>query len=133
MAGEFTDVFDRSTNALDFSTGPLELPPDVSAEVIKEAPKKSAALTLMRRVTMSRRQQYMPVLAALPFAYWVGGDTGLKQTTIAEWKGKTLVAAELATIVVIPDAYIADEAFPLWDEITPLVVEAAGRLIDQAT
>lgn len=129
----YDDVIDRTTNADTRSVGPIDMPDTVAREVIKAMPEQSAALTLMRRATMSSRTQRQPVMSLLPVAYWVGGDTGLKQTTAAQWKNKYLVAEELATIVPVPDAVLDDEAFPIWDEVRPYLVEAAGALIDAAT
>ena len=43
--------------------------------------------TLCRRATMSTKTKALPVLSALPVAYWVNGDTGLKQTSEAAWGG----------------------------------------------
>ena len=36
---------------------------------------------------MSAKFKKQPVLSALPVAYFVNGDTGLKQTTEAAWAG----------------------------------------------
>lgn len=108
------------------------IPEEVSREIIKNLPQKSAALTLMRRTRMSRKQQRMPVQTALAQAYWVGGDTGLKQTTKEAWANKFLIAEELAAIVPIPQAVLDDADYPMWDEIKPDLEEAAGALIDAA-
>lgn len=108
------------------------MPEDVSRDIIRSAPKASIALSLMKRVNMSRKQQRMPVLSALAQAYWVSGDTGLKQTTKEAWANKFLVAEELATIVPIPNAVLDDSDYPLWDEVKPDCIEAAGALIDAA-
>jgi hypothetical protein len=48
------------------------------------------------------------VLSALPVAYWVNGDTGLKQTTDAAWAGLMLEAEEIATILPVPEAVVDD-------------------------
>ena len=109
------------------------LPDQVSKEILAEAPKDSIMLTNARRVPMSSAKSKQPVLASLPDAYWVNGDTGLKQTSGATWNGITMTAEELAVIVPIPDALIADAQVPLWDEIKPLVAEAFGQKIDEAT
>lgn len=102
-------------------------------EIITNLPAASAALTLMKRVTMSTKKERQPVLSALPTAYWVEGDTGLKQTTKAEWENKYLEAEELAVLVPIPDAVRDDAEFDVWEELKPSIVEALGAKIDEAT
>lgn len=108
------------------------LPDQVIADILKTAPATSTVLSRARRVTMSSAKTKQPVLATLPEAYWVDGDTGLKQTTNATWKGVTMTAEELAVIVPIPDALVADSGIPLWEEIKPLLVEAIGKKVDEA-
>jgi len=108
------------------------IPEPLAASIIQEAPRASAALRLCRRGTMSTRTQRMPVLDMLPVSYWVGGDTGMKQTTLQAWKGVNLIVEELATIVPIPENYIDDAQVPLWSEVQPRLVESAGFLIDSA-
>lgn len=108
------------------------MPEEVSRDIIRQAPRASIALSRMRRVNMSRKQTRTPVLSALAQAYWVSGDTGLKQTTKESWANKYLVAEELAAIVPIPNAVLDDSDYPLWDEIKPDLTEAAGALIDSA-
>lgn len=101
-------------------------------EIIKGLPAASAVLQLARRVNMSTKTERQPVLSALPAAYWVTGDTGLKQTTKAEWANKSLVAEELAVIVPVPENLIADSAYDIFGELRPLIVEAMGVKLDQA-
>src|SRR5690606_2449052 len=67
-----------------------------------------------------------------PMAYWVSGDSGMKQTTSVDWKNVHLVAEELAVIVPIPEAYLDDAQVPIWDEVRPRIVEALGAKIDAA-
>jgi HK97 family phage major capsid protein len=108
------------------------VPEPLAASIIQQLPTKSAALSLMNRTTLSTKTQRMPVLDVLPMAYWVGGDTGLKQTTKQLWKNVVMVVEELATIVPIPQAYLDDADVPIWDQVEPRLVEAAGNLIDDA-
>ena len=112
-------------------TDPL-VPQPLVAEVIKELPRASAALNLCRRVPMSTKTSRQPVLSVLPNAYWIQGDQGQKQTTNTDWENVELVAEELAVIVPVPIAYMADAAVPIWGEVRPLIVQAFGQAIDRA-
>jgi len=108
------------------------VPQPLATEIIQEAPQASAALSLMGRTTLSSHTQRLPVLDVLPVAYWVGGDTGMKQTSAQAWKNVVMVVEELACIVPIPEAYLDDADVPLWDQVKPRITEAVGALIDSA-
>jgi HK97 family phage major capsid protein len=102
-------------------------------EILKGLPAASAVLQLARKVNMSTKVERQPVLSALPAAYWVTGDTGLKQTTKAEWENKTLTAEEIAVIIPVPEALIADAGYDIFGELRPLIIEAIGIKLDEAT
>jgi HK97 family phage major capsid protein len=112
--------------------GDVVVPEPVANEIIKELPHASVLLDRARRVRMSSSTLKQPVLSALPDAYWVNGDSGLKQTTKAEWENLVITAEELAALVVVPDALIDDSSIPIWSEVRPLLVEAIGRKVDEA-
>lgn len=114
-----------------YGTDPL-VPEPLSQDIIQMLPQQSAVLSMARNVPMSTRTNRLPVLDVLPVAYFVSGDSGLKQTASMAWRNVTLVAEELAAIVPIPDAYLADTGIPLWDEVRPRMVEALARAIDAA-
>lgn len=126
---DYTDMVSRATGQSD-----ALVPEPVSAEIIQELPKQSAALTLMRRANLSSKTERMPVLNVLPFSYFVGtgNDTGMKQTTTQQWANVTLVVEEIATIVPIPEAYLADADVPIWSEVQPRMIESLGALVDAA-
>ena len=124
---DYTDIVGRTSGGSD-----ALVPEPLAQAIIQELPKQSAAMSLMRRVNLSTKTQRLPVLDVLPFAYWVGGDTGLKQTSMQQWKNVTLVVEEAATIIPVPEAYLDDADVPIWSEVQPRMVEALGALIDSA-
>ena len=108
------------------------IPEEVAAEVIKAATAESAALSLFRQVNMGTKVSTMPVLSALAQAYFVNGDSGLKQTTEQAWAGVTLEAEEIAAIVPVPEAVVDDAGLDLWSEIKEGLAEAVGHTLDAA-
>lgn len=122
----YNNVIDRATNPA------IELPEQVASEVIQEATAGSVVMQLARKVRMSSKSYRQPVLDVLPDAYWVNGDTGLKQTTAVEWDSIYLTAEPLAVLVVVPDEFIDDATVPIWSEVRPLIAQAFGRKIDNA-
>lgn len=109
------------------------IPEEVSNELLGKAVEQSAVLSLFRRIPAPRGgSMRFPILTALPMAYWVAGDTGLKQTTEIGWGNRYMTIEEIATILPIPDNVVADTDADLWDEAMPLLVEAFGRTLDSA-
>lgn len=108
------------------------VPEQVSNQMLTNLQAQSAVLGLGTRIPLSRNQVRFPVLSALPTAYFVSGDTGLKQTTTAAWANKNLYVEELATIVPIPEAVLDDADFDVWGAIQPLMEAAIVRALDAA-
>jgi HK97 family phage major capsid protein len=108
------------------------VPEEVSQAMLTSMAGKSAVLELGNRIPVSRNQTRFPVLSALPTAYFVSGDTGLKQTTEAAWDNKYLYVEEIATIVPIPEAVLDDAGFDVWGAIQPMMEEAVCRALDAA-
>lgn len=119
---------------------------DASQEIFKHTVENSVVLSLGRRLAnMSAGQRRLPVMSALPTAYWVDGTpgdpadspsgqntVGFKQSTTAEWKNKYIYAEEIAVIVPIAEAVLADADYDIWGEIKPYIGEAFGAVIDAA-
>lgn len=109
------------------------IPEDVSKEIVQGVVGQSMVLQLFRKLAnMPSNKTRMPVLASMPTAYFVNGDTGLKQTSRVSWDNKYLTAEEIACIVPIPEAVLDDAAYDIWGEIKPRIMEAFGQVIDGA-
>ena len=100
----------------------------VVSNIFQDAPKHSVFLSIAKKLpNMTSNQTRMRVLDFLPTAYWVNGDTGMKQTTRQAWDNVFINAGELAVIVPISDA-----EFDIFGEVTPRVMEAIGQKVDAA-
>lgn len=109
------------------------IPEPVTREIIQGVTEGSAVLQMGRRLpNMTSKTQTMNVLDMLPTAYFVNGDTGMKQTTKMKWDKKKIYAEEIAVIVPIPEAVLDDADYDIWGEVCPRLVEAFGKVIDGA-
>jgi HK97 family phage major capsid protein len=121
--------YNNITNRAD--AAPL-IPEEVSRKMLTDLDADSAALATFSRVPVSRNQVRFPVLSALPVAYFVNGDTGLKQTTEVNWDNKYMNVEELACIVPVPENVIDDTDFDVWGETEPLIRNSIARTLDAA-
>ena len=122
MAG-FNDLITRSD---------VPIPTEEVGELIKVMPEESVLLRRARRQPMSTKTVKQTIMTTFPDAYWVDGDTGLKQTSKQSFAQPTMTAEELAVIAVVPDAVIDDSSLPIWATLRPYLAEAIGRKVDQA-
>lgn len=118
------------------------LPDQQSKEIIEALPTNSFCLGKMKRLPPINAATYkIPMINAFPTAYFTTevagsrGATNTKKTTDMSWSGVTMYIEEIAVIVPVPESVIADMAsqnFDLWGMVKPRLIEAAGKLIDQA-
>lgn len=124
MAG-FSEIQDRGT------VGAL-LPEEVSKSFLTNLQQGSVVLQNALRVPVARKQVRFPVLSQLPRAYFVNGDTGLKQTTKQGWDNVTMTVEEIAVILPIPDAVSDDVDFDLFGESEKNLATAVAQAFDAA-
>ena len=122
MAG-FNDLITRSD---------VPIPTEEVGELIKVMPEESVLLRRARRQPMSTKTVKQTIMTTFPDAYWVDGDTGLKQTSKQSFAQPTMTAEELAVIAVVPDAVNDDSSLPIWETLRPYLAEAIGKKVDQA-
>lgn len=124
-------IFD--VDIIDRSGAESLIPTQEANEIIQGVITQSAVLTRGKRLAnMTSRQYKMPVLDALPIAYFVNGDTGQKQTTKQMWDKKFITAEEIAVIVPVPESVLDDSEYDIWGEVKPRLIEAFGQKIDGA-
>ena len=122
MAG-FNDLITRTD---------VPIPTEEVGELLKVMPEESVLLKRARRQPMSTKTTKQTIMTTFPDAYWVDGDTGLKQTTKQSFSQPVMTAEELAVIAVVPDAVIDDSSLPIWETLRPYLAEAIGKKVDQA-
>ena len=108
------------------------IPEEVSNVMLKELQNESAAMEMFDRLQIGTNQTRMPVLSALPVAYFVNGDTGLKQTTEMAWANKYFNVEEIAAIVPIPEAVVDDLSVDFFEMVRPKLQQAIARVLDAA-
>lgn len=120
-------------NMMSRSDAAALIPQETSQEIIKNLTEKNPLLQMARKLqNMSRAVRSMPVQSSLASAYFVNGDTGLKQTSELNWTNKYIHAEELAVIVPISEAVLDDAEYDIWGEVQPALEEALGVAIVQA-
>ena len=108
------------------------IPEEVSNVMLTELQADSAAMEMFTRIPIGVNQVRMPVLSALPLAYFVNGDIGLKQTTEMAWANKYFNVEEIAAIVPIPESVLSDLSIDFFESIRPLMQQAIARTLDLA-
>lgn len=118
---------------IDRSAAEALIQEQIVAEIFQKPVEDSIFLRLARRMpNMTSNQTRIRVLDTLPMAYWVSGDTGFKQTAEQAWDNVYINAEELAVIVPIPEAVLADASIDIMAQVTPRVREQFGRMVDLA-
>lgn len=106
---------------------------EVVSAFLDEVAGSNPLMQLARRLpNMNKKQSRMPVWSTLPTAYFVSGDTGLKQTSEVSWTNKYIDAEELAVIVPIPEAVLDDSDYDIWAQVKPELLRAFSAAITGA-
>jgi len=110
--------------------------PEIQSEIWASAVKQSAILSMARRApNLGTTQRKVAVQDTMPLAYFVGETDGVpnkKQTTSMAWKNKYFTAEEIAVIVPISEAVLADTSVDLLEVVKAPIAEAMGRTLDVA-
>lgn len=106
---------------------------EVITAFLNEVAGTNPIMQLARRLpNMSKAQARLPVWSSLATAYFVTGDTGLKQTSEVSWTNKYIDAEELAVIVPIPQSVLDDSDYDIWAQVKPELMKAFSKAITAA-
>jgi len=113
-------------------TAPL-IGEEVIDAFLNEVVGSNPLMQLARRLpNISKAQARLPVWSSLATAYFVSGDTGLKQTSDVSWTNKYIDAEELAVIVPIPQSVLDDSDYDIWAQVKPELLKAFSKAITAA-
>ena len=106
---------------------------EVIGAFLNEVAGANPLMRMARRLpNMNKKQSRLPVWSSLPTAYFVSGDTGLKQTAEVSWENKYIDAEELAVIVPIPQSVLDDSDYDIWAQVKPELLKAFSLAISSA-
>lgn len=106
---------------------------EVIGAFLSEVAGANPLMQMARRLpNMSKAQTRLPVWQSLATAYFVSGDTGLKQTSEVSWTNKYIDAEELAVIVPIPESVLDDSDYDIWAQVKPELLKAFSAAITPA-
>ena len=106
----------------------IELPADISAEIIQKTTEASAIMQLARQISLPGRGVEIPVILSDPEADWVS-ETGKKPVSNPGLSKKIMSAYKLAVIVPFSNEFKRDAA-ALYDALIERLPSALGRKFD---
>lgn len=108
------------------------IPGTVAGDLIRGVVEGSAVMRLARTTRVPAGVTSIPVVSVMPAAGFVAARGGRKPATVIEWSAEKITPEEIACVVGIPDDFIEDNTFPVWDEVRPLLAEALAIALDDA-
>lgn len=106
----------------------IQLPADISAEILAKTQKSSAVMQLARQITLPGRGVEIPVITGDPEAAWVG-ETESKPVSNPGLDKKIMTAYKLAVIVPFSNEFKRDAA-NLYNELVRRLPNALGAKFD---
>jgi hypothetical protein len=107
------------------------IPVGVASDLVAAITTQSVALTLGRRQPMPTGVEIVPVVESQPTAEFVAAG-GRKPASKIEWTAEHLRAEEVATTLSIPDSFLDDAGYPVWNAVRPSVASGIAKAIDEA-
>ena len=109
------------------------VPREMADQLLGLARTQSIVLRLGNVRRMSSGLASIPIVSFRPVAGFVNPTYGgRKPATKIEWTAKQVVAEEIACVAAIPNAFVDDAGFPIWDEVQAQFAQAIAEALDKA-
>lgn len=106
----------------------IDLPSDISGEILQKTQEESAVMRLARRITLPGRGATIPVISADPTAAWVA-ETGVKPISNSTISTKLMSAYKIAVIETFSDEFVRDVP-ALYDALVARLPGALAKCFD---
>lgn len=106
----------------------IDLPSDISGEILQKAQAASAVMRLARKITLPGNGVTIPVISSDPTAAWVA-ETGVKPVSNPNIGTKLMSAYKLAVIETFSDEFVRDVP-ALYDALVARLPGALAAVFD---
>ena len=106
----------------------IDLPSDISGEILQKAQAASAVMRLARKITLPGNGVTIPVISSDPTAAWVA-ETGVKPVSNPNISTKLMSAYKLAVIETFSDEFVRDVP-ALYDALVARLPGALAAVFD---
>ena len=106
----------------------IDLPSDISSEILQKAQNESVVMRLARRITLPGNGVTIPVISTDPTAAWVA-ETGVKPVSNPTVGTKLMSAYKLAVIETFSDEFVRDVP-ALYDALVARLPGALAKVFD---
>lgn len=106
----------------------IDLPSDISSEILQKTQEESAIMRLARRITLPGNGATIPVISADPTAAWVA-ETGVKPISNSTLSTKLMSAYKIAVIETFSDEFVRDVP-ALYDALVARLPGALAKCFD---
>lgn len=106
----------------------IDLPSDISSEILQKTQEESAIMRLARRITLPGNGVTIPVISADPTAAWVA-ETGFKPVSNSTLSTKLMSAYKIAVIETFSDEFVRDVP-ALYDALVSRLPGALAKCFD---
>jgi hypothetical protein len=110
------------------------IPTSIARDVVgRIADSESALMQLARVERMPSGVEKVPVVTAAPTSGFVNpAYGGLKPGTSLDWQSEVLTAGEIACVLAIPNAFLDDTKFPVWQSVRDEIAKSFTNVLEQA-